>query len=257
MALSVLPVREWVVNAFPRSLKLATSAGIGLFLAIIAMRNAGLVEASEATLVTLGDVTAAPAVLAVVGLVLIAALEARRVTGGPIIGILTVTVIGLALGVTPFRGVVDVPPSIAPTLFVLDIGAALDIALFGVIFAFLFTDLFDTAGTPDRRGPTGRPARCRGAVAARQEGAGSGLDGHHGRRAARDVPGHQLHRERRRREGGRADGADGGDGGGAVPGDAVPVAAGRHDPGPTPPRRRCCSSPASWRAAWSTSTGRT
>ncbi len=147
MALSVLPIREWVVNAFPRSLKLATSAGIGLFLAIIAMRNAGLVEGSEATLVTLGDVTAAPAVLAVVGLVLIAALEARRVTGGPIIGILAVTVVGLALGVTPFRGVVDLPPSIAPTLFVLDIGAALDIALFGVIFAFLFTDLFDTAGT--------------------------------------------------------------------------------------------------------------
>ena len=147
MALSVLPIREWVVNAFPRSLKLATSAGIGFFLAIIAMRNAGLVEGSEATLVTLGDVTAAPAVLAVVGLVLIAALEARRVTGGPIIGILTVTVIGLALGVTPFRGVVDLPPSIAPTLFALDIGAALDIALFGVIFAFLFTDLFDTAGT--------------------------------------------------------------------------------------------------------------
>ena len=147
MALSVLPVREWVVNAFPRSLKMAISAGIGLFLAIIAMRNAGLVEASEATLVTLGDVTAAPAVLAVLGLVLIAALDARRVTGGPIIGILTVTAIGLALGVTPFRGVVDLPPSVAPTLFVLDIGAALDIALFGVIFAFLFTDLFDTAGT--------------------------------------------------------------------------------------------------------------
>ena len=147
MALSVLPVREWVVNAFPRSLKLATSAGIGLFLAIIAMRNAGLVEGSEATLVTLGDVTAAPAVLAVVGLVLIAALDARRVTGGPIIGILAVTAIGLALGVSPFRGIVDLPPSIAPTLFVLDIGAALDIALFGVIFAFLFTDLFDTAGT--------------------------------------------------------------------------------------------------------------
>ena len=147
MALSVLPVREWVVNAFPRSLKMAISAGIGLFLAIIAMRNAGLVEASEATLVTLGDVTAAPAVLAVLGLVLIAALDARRVTGGPIIGILTVTAIGLALGVTPFRGIVDLPPSVAPTLFVLDIGAALDIALFGVIFAFLFTDLFDTAGT--------------------------------------------------------------------------------------------------------------
>ncbi len=147
MALSVLPVREWVINAFPRSLKLATSAGIGFLLAIIAMQNAGLVEGSEATLVTLGDVTAAPAVLAVVGLVLIAALEARRVTGGPIIGILTVTAIGLALGVSPFRGLVDLPPSIAPTLFVLDIGAALDIALFGVIFAFLFTDLFDTAGT--------------------------------------------------------------------------------------------------------------
>ena len=147
VALSVLPVREWVINAFPRSLKMATSAGIGLFLAIIAMQNAGLVESNEATLVALGDVTAGPAALAILGLVLIAALDARRVTGGPIIGILAVTAIGIALGVSPFRGVVDAPPSLAPTLFALDIGAALDVALIGVIFAFLFTDLFDTTGT--------------------------------------------------------------------------------------------------------------
>lgn len=147
VAISVLPIRAWVVNAFPRSLKLATSAGIGFFLALIALRNAGLVEGSETTLVTLGNVTAAPAVLAIAGLVLIAALEARRVTGGPLIGILAVTLAGLALGVSPFRGVVDLPPSIAPTLLALDIGAALDIALIGVIFAFLLTDLFDTAGT--------------------------------------------------------------------------------------------------------------
>ena len=147
IVISVLPVREWIINAIPRSLKMATSAGIGFFLAIIAMKNAGLVVDHPATLVGLGDVTSWPVILSVAGLVLIAALDALKVPGAIIIGILAATAAGIVVGVSDFQGVAQMPPSLGPTLFALDIGAALDAALFGVIFAFLFTDLFDTAGT--------------------------------------------------------------------------------------------------------------
>jgi len=147
IVISVLPVREWIINAIPRSLKMATSAGIGFFLAIIAMENAGLVVAHPETLVGLGDVTSWPVILSVAGLVVIAALDSLKVPGAIIIGVLAATAAGIALGVSDFQGVAQMPPSLAPTLFALDIGAAMDAALFGVIFAFLFTDLFDTAGT--------------------------------------------------------------------------------------------------------------
>src|SRR5436190_1771422 len=85
---SVLRVREWIVNAIPRSLKLAISAGIGLFLALIGLKNAGIVAPHPATLITLGDLHAPAALLATLGFVLIVALEARRVRGAIIIGIL-------------------------------------------------------------------------------------------------------------------------------------------------------------------------
>lgn len=145
--ISVLPIRTWIVNAFPRSLKMATAAGIGFFLAIIAMRNAGLVVTNEATLVGLGDVKSWSVVLAVLGLVLIAALDALKKTGAVLIGILAVTAIGLVAGEANWQGAVAAVPSLAPTFRQLDVLAAFDAALFGVIFAFLFTDLFDTSGT--------------------------------------------------------------------------------------------------------------
>ncbi|MCY3926949.1 MAG: NCS2 family permease [Acidobacteria bacterium] len=145
--ISVLPIRTWIVNAFPRSLKMATAAGIGFFLALIAMRNAGLVVTNEDTLVGLGDVTSWSVVLAIVGLVLIAALDALKKAGAVLIGILAVTAIGLLVGEANWEGAVSAIPSLAPTLGQLRIDAAFDAAFFGVIFAFLFTDLFDTSGT--------------------------------------------------------------------------------------------------------------
>lgn len=145
--ISVLPIRTWIVNAFPHSLKMATAAGIGFFLAIIAMRNAGLVVTNEATLVGLGDVKSWSVVLAVLGLVLIAALDALKKTGAVRIGILAVTAIGLVVGEANWQGAVAAVPSLAPTFGQLDVLAAFDAALFGVIFALLFTDLFDTSGT--------------------------------------------------------------------------------------------------------------
>jgi len=147
LILSVLPIREWIINSIPKSLKIAISAGIGLFLAIIALKNAGIVVDHPATLVTLGDLTSWPPILASLGFVAIAILTARAVPGAIIIAILGVTVIGVVLGVSEGGGIVSMPPSLAPTFLEMDIAGALNIGLVSIVFAFLFVDLFDTAGT--------------------------------------------------------------------------------------------------------------
>ena len=107
LALSVLPVRRWIIDAIPKGLKLAISAGIGLFLGIIALRNAGIIQASPATLVTTGDLMAPAPVLALLGFCVIVALAARRVPGAVILGILGVAVAGIALGISDWKGVVS------------------------------------------------------------------------------------------------------------------------------------------------------
>ena len=145
--LSIFRIREWIINSIPLPLRSAITAGIGLFLALIALKEAGLVVDHPATLVGLGDLTAPGPLLAILGFVIIVALEARRVTGAVMIGILLVTAIAIALGVTPFGGVLSMPPAITPTLLQLDIAGAFDIGMLSVIFAFLFVDLFDNTGT--------------------------------------------------------------------------------------------------------------
>ena len=148
LVLSVLPVREWVVNAIPRSQKLAIAAGIGFFLVIIGLRNAGVVVGSEATLVTLGDLTHWPVVLAAAGFIGIAVLEHRKIPGAVIICMLAVAVAGWIGGLSAApTSVVAPPPSLAPTAFQLDIAAAFDVGLLAIVFAFLMVDLFDTSGT--------------------------------------------------------------------------------------------------------------
>ncbi|WP_189459000.1 NCS2 family permease [Jeongeupia chitinilytica] len=144
---SSFKIREILVNAIPRSLKLAISAGVGLFLAIIGLKSAGIITGSEATLVKLGNIHAPSALLAALGFVLIVALEYRKIKGSIIIGVLAVTVLSVLLNVTPFKGVFAMPPSIEPTFMQLDIHGALNAGLIGVVFIFFFVDLFDTTGT--------------------------------------------------------------------------------------------------------------
>jgi AGZA family xanthine/uracil permease-like MFS transporter len=145
--LSIFRIREWIVNSIPLPLRSAIAAGIGLFLALIALKEAGLVVDNPATLVGLGDLHSPGPLLAILGFFLIVALEARRVTGAVMIGILIVTAIAIGLGITPFGGLVSMPPAIAPTFLQLDIMGALDVGMISVIFAFLFVDLFDNTGT--------------------------------------------------------------------------------------------------------------
>jgi AGZA family xanthine/uracil permease-like MFS transporter len=147
VVVSLFKVREMIVNAIPHSLKLAISAGVGMFLAIIALKNAGIVVAHPATLVTLGDMHDPKVLLSIFGFLLILALEYRRVTGGVIIGILAVTVLAVLLGYQSFKGVFAPIPSISPTFLKMDLHGALNAGLAGVVFVFFFVDLFDTTGT--------------------------------------------------------------------------------------------------------------
>src|SRR5690554_6216346 len=113
--LSVCKVREWIVNSIPGALRYGIAAGIGLFLALIALQNTGIIVANPATMVTLDDVTTTPALLTGLGFVLICALAARRVIGSVMIGIIAITVIALVLGLVEYKGLVSAPPSIVPT----------------------------------------------------------------------------------------------------------------------------------------------
>ena len=145
--LSIFKVREWIINSIPMSLRVGISAGIGLFLAFIALSNAGIVVSNPATKVSLGDITAIGPILGALGFFLTVALVHRGVKGAVMIAILAITAIAIVIGDVQYGGIVSAPPSLAPTFMQLDFSAVFEIGMISVVFAFLFVDLFDTAGT--------------------------------------------------------------------------------------------------------------
>lgn len=147
LAISIVKLREWIVNAIPMSMKLGIAAGIGLFLGIIALENAKIVVGHPATLVTMGNVKTLPVLLAAFGFVAIIAMSARKITGAIIISILAVTLVAVALGLTEFKGIASAPPSIAPTFMQMDLKGAINVGFWTIVFVFLFVDLFDNTGT--------------------------------------------------------------------------------------------------------------
>lgn len=147
IALSVMRVREWIINAIPHSLRIGISAGIGLFLAFIALQTSGIVVASPATLVTAGDLTSFSAIMAALGFFLTIGLVQRGFKAAVLIAILIVTTISIIAGEVDYNGIMSMPPSIAPTFMQLDFSGAMEVGLISIVFAFLFVDLFDTAGT--------------------------------------------------------------------------------------------------------------
>ncbi|MBR9856444.1 MAG: NCS2 family permease [Gammaproteobacteria bacterium] len=145
--LSLFKVREWIINSIPGPLKIGIAAGIGLFLALVGLKNAGIIVGNPATMVGLGDVTSLQVGLATLGFFLIIGMAARGMRGAVMIGILIITGLGVAFGDIQYQGIVSAPPSIMPTFMQLDIAGAFNIGMLSVIFAFLFVDLFDTSGT--------------------------------------------------------------------------------------------------------------
>lgn len=147
LILTVTGVRSWLIAGIPHSMRSAIAAGIGLFLAIIALKSSEIVVDNPATLVGLGDVTKTGPLLAILGFFIIAALDARKVRGAILLGILVITVLSMALGVTQFGGIISMPPSIAPTFLQLDILGAMHSGLVHVILVFVLVEVFDATGT--------------------------------------------------------------------------------------------------------------
>ena len=147
IAISMFKIREASVNAIPMSLKLAIGGGIGLFLALIALKNAGVIVDNPATLVGLGDLKQPTVLLALFGFLMVVVLHHFKVRGAIIISILALTAISTAMGLSEFKGVVVEIPSIAPTFMQMDFEGLFTASLVGVIFVFFLVDLFDSTGT--------------------------------------------------------------------------------------------------------------
>ena len=149
--LSVLPFREWIINSIPKSQKLAIAAGIGLFLGFIGLKSAGLVVDHPATLVQMGDLVSLKVLLAVLGFIVIVALDYKKVPGAIIIGILLVAVVGMMTGLAKApTAIVSMPPDPSPTFLALDMAGFFELAgatMLVLVFSFLLVDMFDTAGT--------------------------------------------------------------------------------------------------------------
>ncbi|MBP1202603.1 AGZA family xanthine/uracil permease-like MFS transporter [Duganella sp. 1411] len=147
IVVSVFKVREHIVNGIPHSLRVAITVGLGLFLALIAMKSAGLVVANPETLVTVGNMHNPHTLMAIFGFLLIVTLDRLRVPGALLIGIVAVTVLSFFFGGNTFKGFMSLPPSIAPTLFHFDLAGAISMGLFNVVLVFFLVELFDATGT--------------------------------------------------------------------------------------------------------------
>ena len=147
IVLTLTNLREAIVNAIPMSLRNAIGAGIGLFIAFIGLKSAGVVVADGATLVALGDVTSGSALLAFIGLVITGFMYSRNVHGAILLGIIITMVIGIPLGVTEFKGIVSAPDSIAPIFCKFEFDKIFSVDMLVVVFTFFFIDMFDTVGT--------------------------------------------------------------------------------------------------------------
>ena len=147
LLISISPLRAYLINAIPRSLKFGIGAGIGLFLAIIGLKNAGIVVDNPATLVGLGDLKSASVLLALLTFTLMIALDKLKIPGAIVISILATTVLGFIFGVAQFQGFASSIPSMSPTFMQLDFSSIGSSLFLIVIFTILFVDFFDTAGT--------------------------------------------------------------------------------------------------------------
>ena len=146
LVLSATKLRSWLLQSVPSALQAGITAGIGLFLAIIGLTNAGIVVSNPDTIVALGAVMSPEFMLAIFGLLLIAGFEYRGIKGGILLGMLVISAIGWATGLAGFNGIASAPP-VASAAFQLDFSALTSPAFLSVVFVMLFVDFFDTTGT--------------------------------------------------------------------------------------------------------------
>ncbi len=145
--LTITNVRKLIVDAIPMNLKRAIGAGIGLYIAFIGLKSAGIIVSSDSTSVTLGPLSDSTSILAIIGLLLTSVLVILKVRGGMLLGILVTTIIGIPMGVTHFNGLLSTPPSISSIFCQFEWSQIFSLDMVTIVFTFLFIDMFDTIGT--------------------------------------------------------------------------------------------------------------
>lgn len=145
--LTITNVLKLIVDAIPMNLKRAIGAGIGLYIAFIGLKSAGIIVSSDSTSVTLGPLSDSTSILAIIGLLLTSVLVILKVRGGMLLGILVTTIIGIPMGVTHFNGLLSTPPSISSIFCQFEWSQIFSWDMVAIVFTFLFIDMFDTIGT--------------------------------------------------------------------------------------------------------------
>lgn len=145
--LTLFQVRYWLIASIPTSLRVGITAGIGLFIALMGFQNSGIVVASPATLVTLGNLYSSQVLLAILGFFIIVILASRNIHAAVLVSIAVVTALSLLLGNVEYQGIFSMPPSVSNVVGQVDLAGALDIGLLGIVFSFMLVNLFDSSGT--------------------------------------------------------------------------------------------------------------
>ena len=147
LVISVTPLRRWILESIPSSLRISMGAGIGLFIGFIGLKSSGIIISNPVNYLSLGDLTKAEPYLGLLGFLIITILSIRKIPGSIMLGIIAITIISVLTNKVEFSGVFSSPPSLTPVLFQLDFSGALDVGVISIVLTFLFVNLFDTAGT--------------------------------------------------------------------------------------------------------------
>ena len=147
LVISVTPLRRWILESIPSSLRISMGAGIGLFIGFIGLKSSGIIISNPVNYLSLGDLTKAEPYLGLLGFLIITVLSIRKIPGSIMLGIIAITIISVLTNKVEFSGVFSSPPSLTPVLFQLDFSGALDVGVISIVLTFLFVNLFDTAGT--------------------------------------------------------------------------------------------------------------
>lgn len=147
LLLTIFRIRYWMIANIPASLRIGITAGIGLFIGMMGLKNAGIIVANPDTIVTIGDLTSHSVLLGALGFFIIAVLASRNIHAAVLVSIVVTTVIGLIIGDVHFTGFFSMPPSVTSVVGQVDLKGSLNIGLAGVIFSFMLVNLFDSSGT--------------------------------------------------------------------------------------------------------------
>lgn len=147
LLLTIFRIRYWMIANIPLSLRVGITSGIGLFIAMMGLKNAGIVVANPDTLVAVGNLTSHSVLLGALGFFIIAVLASRNIHAAVLVSIVVTTLIGWALGDMHYSGVFSMPPSVTSVVGQVDLAGALNIGMAGIIFSFMLVNLFDSSGT--------------------------------------------------------------------------------------------------------------